>query len=346
MCKHDKTRQVLVRGCFFLKASRLLSTLMLLQARGRVTAPALAEALEVSVRTVLRDLDELSAAGVPVWSERGRGGGFQLSEGWSTKLTGLTEPEMRALFLTNLPQAASALGLSTQAAAARQKMVASLPSLWRAEADSIASRFHVDALEWYRAQETPVFLREVADAVWQGLSIEVHYESWRGASMAQLQPLGLVLKAGAWYLVAQRSGKPSPSTFRLANIRQLQVSNTRFKRPSLFRLSDYWSEAMARFEAELVRETAHISVSPRAVRWFENTRTRLLPVENPLSASSTPKGWSEFLLPIESIEQGVRQLLSYATEVKVLGPAPLREVMTKTVARLRALYTQPKKGAE
>ncbi len=317
---------------------------MLLQARGRVTAPALAEALEVSVRTVLRDIDELSASGVPVWSERGRGGGFQLSEGWSTKLTGLTEPEMRALFLTGLPQAAAALGLGTEAAAAKQKMVASLPALWRAEADSIASRFHVDALEWYRAQETPQFLREVADAVWQGLGIEVQYESWRGVSTVHLEPLGLVLKAGAWYLVAQRKGKPSHSTFRLANIQQLRVLSTRVKRPLRFRLSEYWSESLARFEAGLVRETAHIAVSPRAVKWFANTRTRLLPVEKPISAGLTSPGWTEFLFPIESTEQGVRQLLSYATEVKVLGPEPLRVLMAKTVAGLQGLYRRRKSG--
>src|SRR5579863_9379665 len=128
----------------FMKASRLLSIMMMLQARGRMTAPALAEALEVSERTILRDIDQLSTSGVPIWGDRGRGGGFQLREGWSTDLTGLTENEVQALFLAGLPEPATELGLGGAATSARLKMIASLPPQWREQAEHVSSRLHVD----------------------------------------------------------------------------------------------------------------------------------------------------------------------------------------------------------
>jgi len=138
---------------------------MLLQSRGRMTAPALAQAMEVSTRTILRDIDQLSAAGVPLWGERGRQGGFRLREGWSTALTGMTEPEANALLLAGLPGPATELGLGAAAASARLKLVASLPSEWREQADRVGTRLHVDPIDWYRAPDTPKHLREVADAV-------------------------------------------------------------------------------------------------------------------------------------------------------------------------------------
>ncbi|MCA3833024.1 MAG: HTH domain-containing protein, partial [Burkholderia sp.] len=171
-----------------MKASRLLSIMMMLQARGRMTAPALAEALEVSERTILRDIDQLSTAGVPIWGDRCRNGGFQLRDGWSTDLTGLTEHEAHALILAGLPGPASELGLDGMAASARLKMMASLPPGSREQADRVASRLHIDTVDWYRAQETPEFLREVADAVWGAYRIDVKYQSWRGVSRRTLEP--------------------------------------------------------------------------------------------------------------------------------------------------------------
>jgi predicted DNA-binding transcriptional regulator YafY len=140
--------------------------------------------MEVSERTILRDIDQLSAAGVPLWGARGRQGGFQLREGWSTQLTGMTEPEAHALLLAGLPGPATELGLGAAAASARLKMVASLPSGWREQADRVGQRLHIDSVDWYRAQDAPKFLREVADAVWRARRIEVRYESWKGEALA------------------------------------------------------------------------------------------------------------------------------------------------------------------
>ncbi len=323
-----------------MQASRLLSILMLLQSRGRLTAPALARTLEVSTRTILRDIDQLSAAGVPVWGEPGRQGGFQLREGWSTSLTGLTESESQALLLAGLPAAATDLGLSAQATSARQKMVAALPAQWRPQAHRVGERLYIDPLDWYRSSETPPFLRAVADAVWRAERIAIGYESWRGASERELEPLGLVMKAGTWYLAARTVGKADVRTYRLAAVRSLRTLGTDFVRPKDFDLAAWWRETSARFEADLHTLQARIAVSPRALGWLRNTRTPFTPDDGaPLPV--LPPGWVVLLLPIESIEQGARRLLGWGSEAQALAPAALRQAVTDEIARMQARYREP-----
>jgi predicted DNA-binding transcriptional regulator YafY len=314
--------------------------MMLLQARGRMTAPTLAATLEVSTRTILRDIDALSAAGVPIWSDRGRDGGFQLREGWSTALTGMTEPEVNALFLAGLPGPATELGLGNAAVSARLKIVASLPPDWRAQADRVTSRLHIDALAWYQTQETPQFLRETADAVWRGHRIEIRYDSWLGVAERELEPLGLVLKAGIWYLIAQQVAKKDALTFRLSNIQAFKSTARTFKRPLRFDLSTYWQESTATFERELYRFTAHIAVSPRGQKWFANAQTKVTRVTAQSGTKNAPANWQEFLMPIESIEHGARQLLAHGAHVKVIGPEALKNRIANELRALNALYAE------
>jgi predicted DNA-binding transcriptional regulator YafY len=321
-----------------MQASRLLSILMLLQARGRTTAATLAQAMEVSERTILRDIDQLSAAGVPLWGERGRAGGFQLREGWSTQLTGMTEPEANALLLAGLPGPATELGLGAAAASARLKMVASLPSAWREQADRVGQRLHIDPVDWYRAQDTPKFLREVADAVWHGRRLTLDYESWRGAAQRELEPLGLVLKAGAWYVLARTVGSESVRTYRLASILALKGVGRAFKRPRGFDLARSWQASAARFEAELHKLQARVRVSPRGLKWLSNGRIRVVALPDAAGERSDRAGWREVLLPIESIEHGARQLLSFGAEVEVIAPAALRSEVLKQARGVVALY--------
>lgn len=315
-----------------MQASRLLSILMLLQARGRLTAGALAQALEVSERTVLRDIDQLSAAGVPLWGVRGRQGGFQLREGWSTRLTGMTEPEAQALLLAGLPGPATELGLGAAAASARLKMVASLPGEWREQADRVGQRLHIDPVDWYRAQDAPNFLREVADAVWRARRIEVRYESWRGQAWRVLEPLGLVLKAGAWYLVA-RAVDATPTakgdgvrTYRLASLLELKVGAA-FRRPQRFDLAGTWQASAARFESELRSLEVRARVTPRGMTWLGNAR---IPFSDAVN--------DEVTLRVESVEQGARQLLAFGDEIEVLSPPALRERMAQQAAAVLARY--------
>jgi predicted DNA-binding transcriptional regulator YafY len=321
-----------------MQASRILSIMMLLQARGRMSAPALAQALEVSTRTILRDVDELSEAGVPIWGDRGRHGGFQLKAGWSTQLTGLTEPEVQGLFLAGLPTAATELGLGTAATSARLKMVAALPDEWREQASNVAARLHIDPVDWYRSTETPVALQEVASAVWRNLRLTMEYESWRGVSHREVEPLGLVLKAGTWYLVAQAAGKKQALTFRLANIRCATVQQQRFKRPARFDLAQHWQASTQRFEAELYKHSAHIVASPRAQTWLANGRVKAVRLPDESLDNDMSSDWAHFLLPIESVEHGMRQLLGFGAEVKVLEPPLLKLALRQELERLSAIY--------
>lgn len=316
-----------------MKASRLLSILMLLQARGRLSAAALARELEVSTRTILRDIDELSAAGVPVWGERGRGGGFQLRPGWSTGLTGLTEPESRALLLAGLPDAAADLGLGAPAASARLKLVASLPEAWRATADRIGGRLHLDPVDWYLQPEVPAHLQQVAQAVWEARRLEVHYRSWRGGAERVLEPLGLVLKAGAWYLAARPAGDAEVRTWRVGQMQVRRVGPA-FRRPAGFDLPAYWRASAARFEAGLARLQARIAASPRALVWLGNERWRHQILPEPAARP----GWVQVRLPIESIERGARRLLGWGAEVEVLAPVALRRHLLAELAAVQARY--------
>jgi predicted DNA-binding transcriptional regulator YafY len=324
-----------------MQASRLLSIMMLLQARGRMSAPALAQALEVSTRTILRDVDELSAAGVPISGDRGRYGGFQLKAGWSTQLTGLTEPEVQALFLAGLPTAATELGLGTAATSARLKMVAALPDEWREQANNVASRLHIDPVDWYRSSETPAALQAVASAVWRSVRLKMQYLSWRGISKREIEPLGLVLKAGTWYLVARPVDKKDVLTFRLANIQSVITTERRFKRDTRFDLAAHWTASTQRFEAELYKHSAHIVASPRAQAWLANERVKAVALPDEPVDDKLPSGWAHFLMPMESVEHGVRQMLGFGAEVKVLGPQSLHAALRQELHRLSILYRYP-----
>lgn len=322
-----------------MQASRLLSILMLLQSHGRLTAPALARTLEVSTRTILRDIDQLSAAGVPVWGEPGRTGGFQLREGWSTTLTGLTEPESQALLLAGLPAAATDLGLGSAATSARLKMVASLPAEWRQQAERVGARLHIDPVDWYRSSETPEHLRGLADAVWHSRRVAVRYESWRGTGERELEPLGLVMKAGTWYLVARTSGQDAVRTYRISAVQSLRLLPTRFRRPRQFDLAAHWQASIDRFETGLRQLQAVVSVSPRALGWLRNERHPFVPGAVPAGTAPRP-GWTTVHLPVESIEQGARRLLSYGGEVEVLAPAALRQRILDELASVLGRYGQ------
>lgn len=315
-----------------MKASRLLSILMLLQAHGRVTASQLARALEVSERTILRDIDQLSAAGVPLWGERGRQGGFQLRPGWTTQLTGMTDSEAHALMLAGMPAQATDLGLGEAAFSARLKLLASVPGPLRQSAATVAERLHVDPLDWYRTADTPAFLRDAAHAVWHCKRLNVAYTSWRGTSRRELEPLGLVLKAGAWYLAARDVAKDAVRTYRLASMQAMEVGRAGFRRPSGFDLARYWQESARRFESELRPLQAQLAVSPRAMQWLVHARSRFAPGVS--HRPDAPEGWQCVSVPIESIEHGARQVLAYGAEVQVIAPQALRQEVLRLASRV------------
>jgi predicted DNA-binding transcriptional regulator YafY len=318
-------------------ASRLLSLLMLLQSRGRMSAPALARQLEVSVRTVYRDIDSLSAAGVPVYGEPGRNGGYQLRDGWRTQLTGLTSGEARALFLAGLPGPAKALGMGEAAASAHLKLMAALPGDWQADAERVGSRFHLDPVDWFRDAAPADHLREVAQAVWNEQRLRMRYESWTEVAEREIDPLGLVLKAGAWYVVGRR-GRVA-RTYRLSNMHEVQLLRQRFKRPREFDLATYWAEATQRFEEGVYRDFATLRASAAGLKRLQGFSPVVAQAVQRMAHAPDADGWVTLTVPIESVEHAAREMLRLGSEAEVLQPPELRARLRTQAAQMAALYS-------
>lgn len=319
-----------------MRASRLLSILILLQMRGRLSAEALAEEFEVSVRTIYRDIDELSAAGVPVYAERGRAGGFELHEGYRTKLTGLTRNEAEALLLSGAGGAAADLGLGAEAAAAQLKLLASLPADSGASAQRVAARFHLDPMPWYARIQPPGILPALASAVWQDRRVRICYESWKESVGRVVDPLGLVLKAGVWYLVASVGDKPR--TYRVSNIRDLEVLTVACKRPRRFDLARHWETTSREFEERLMSGRAIIRASPEGRRLLRDNYPAAHEALEAHHTKAQPAGWVKAEIPIEGDQQAARQLLRLGAEVEVLGPASFRKAVALEAKRVAAIY--------
>ncbi|HEV8690234.1 MAG TPA: WYL domain-containing protein, partial [Ideonella sp.] len=292
-----------------MRASRLLSILMLLQTRGRLSAQALGEALSVSVRTIYRDVDHLSASGVPIWAENGRLGGFELKPGWRTQLTGLTVPEARAVFMAGLPGPAAELGLGEAMASAQLKLLAALPEDWRADADQLASCFHLDPADWYHQATPAPHLREVAAAVWNRQRIRMQYESWERVTERDVEPLGLVLKSGSWYMVARsaRAGA-EPRIHRVAAIQALQRLEERFTPPARFSLAAWWAEALSRFEADVYHGSARVRVTETGLARLAGFSTRVAEAAYANACPCEHESQVETEVPIESVAHAAREM--------------------------------------
>jgi len=322
-----------------MRASRLLSIMLLLQARGRVTAATLAEEFEVSVRTIYRDMDDLSAAGVPVFADRGSGGGFQLLDGFRTQLTGLTADEAGALFLLGLPSAAADLGLSEAMINARRKIHAALPDARRRGADMVSRRFHLDTAGWFRPVERPEILPALAAAVWDQRRIRVDYESWTGRSEVDLDPLGIVLKAGIWYVVATGKRK-EPATYRVSAIRTLEPTEAMFDRPADFDLAAYWAKATREFASRLYQGNASLRVSGRGFALLGKLSVDVVQAAERSRGPVDADGWSAVEIPVERTENAVADILSLGVDAVVLGPPSLVAAMADAASRLAAIYAR------
>lgn len=321
-----------------MRASRLLSILMTLQARGRVTAQALADECEVSLRTIYRDVDALSASGVPVYSDRGSAGGYRLLEGYRTRLNGLSLEEARSLFFAGLAGPAAALGLGSVMAAAQLKLTAALPVDMRAAAERTRTRFHLDAPGWFHEKELPVYLQDIAVAVWNQRPIEIRYRSWKAETRRRVAPLGLVLKSGAWYLVGLVDN--SARTYRIARVRELKVLEDAFERPSDFDLEAYWTQSTERLENKLHQNRATVRLSPTGFKMLEPLTSSFVSALTEIGEADAD-GYRTVVMPVGSLWQASSQLLRFGVDAEVLGPPELREKMRDAIRILHARYDSP-----
>ena len=326
-----------------MRASRLLSTILLLQNRGRMTAQELATELEVSVRTVYRDIESLSAAGVPVYGESGHDGGYALVEGYRTRLTGLHESEADALSLAGLPEAAAELGLGSVLAVAQLKLDAALPPSLRDRINRVRERFHFDAPGWYRDAEPVPHLAAVADAVWHARSVRIRYRRWAEPREVDrvVHPLGVVLKSGHWYVVAASARSGSIGTYRVSQILEFAEDEAGFERPAGFDLPAYWRASLADLDQRRFQGTATLRLSPEAMRRIADLYSSAALKSLTESASGPDAaGWVRALMPIESETHAVGEVFKLGWGVEVLEPAWLRAAVADTARELARLHEQ------
>ncbi|GAA5180899.1 WYL domain-containing protein [Rugosimonospora acidiphila] len=322
-----------------MRASRLLSTLLLLQARGRLTAQQLADELEVSVRTVYRDMESLAAAGVPLYGDSGHDGGYRLVDGYRTRLTGLTRDEAQALFLTGLPGAAADLGLGTVLATAQLKLLAALPDELRDRAGALRQRFHLDTSGWYAAADPTPHLAAVVEAVWHQHRVRIRYRRWKAPQEVTrtLTPYGVVLKAGRWYLVA---GQPeSVHTYRVSQILRIRVLEDHFDRPPGFDLAAHWACYLDEFDARRYQGEAVLRLSPEILRRLPDLmEPALVRAARDSAGPPGPDGRVQVVIPIESVTHAAGTVLRLGADAEVLAPAELRALIAQTVTALAETY--------
>jgi predicted DNA-binding transcriptional regulator YafY len=319
-----------------MRASRLLSILMLLQTRGRMTAEALAATFEVSIRTIYRDIEQLSAADVPVYADRGPNGGFELLDGYRTKLTGLSPSEAATLFLAGLPGPAAELGLADVLTTAQLKLTAALPEGARATARRVSARFHLDPVGWFRSGEDARYLPMIAKAAWDETFIEIRYKRPSGIVSRRLQPLGLVLKGGVWYLVA--AAGEQPRTYRVSNIVALTETEERFARPKDFDLVKFWSAASRAYEVGVYRGRATLRVSPQGLMKLDQLGAAVTQAAAETAGPVEANGWRRVVVPIERVDQAAADLIRLGTDVEVLEPEELRERIGEMASDVAKMY--------
>ncbi len=321
-----------------MRADRLISLLMLLQTRGRMTAQALAQELEVSERTIYRDIDALCTAGVPIYGEAGLDGGYALLDSYRTNLTGLSEAEVRALFMLSVPAPLAELGVSRELKSALLKLTAALPAARRPHEEYVRQRFYLDSAGWQRDEEAVPHLKAIHQAVWQDrkLHLTVRTYSFQGENL--VDPYGLVVKAGAWYLVCAAHGRIR--VYRISYLVDARLSDEKFERPADFDLAAYWQASCAEQEQNRSTYSVTVRVAPDFVpvlpRYFGNSIREKIARAQPPDA----EGWITLELAFESLEAARDRLLDFGRGVEVLEPYALRRSLWDVAEQIVALYSR------
>jgi predicted DNA-binding transcriptional regulator YafY len=302
------------------RASRLVSFLLVLQTRGQLTAAELAERLNVSERTVQRDAQELAAAGVPIVSIRGPAGGYRLERGYRTKLTGLDAGEAEALFVGP----AAELGLGRELAAARLKLLASLPAELQERASRAAQLFHVDTRGWFREEDRVPALSVLAAALWRSRRVDIRYRERAAVVSRRLDPLGLVLKAGVWYLLARRRGEER--VYRVSRIASARERAESCERPPDFDLVAAWAERADAFERSLPQVEVTVRVPRGQVRYLRGARV-VVDGERPTVVAH-----------FDGLDRAFHERLAYGPHAEVFAPVELRERIARAAREMAAVY--------
>ena len=325
-----------------MRADRLLSILMLLQSRGprKLTAQELARELEVSERTIYRDIDALSASGVPIYAEPGPGGGYALLDSYRTTLTGLTDGELRALFMLSIPDALADLGLRQPLRSALLKLSAALPAARRGDENQVRQRFYLDGAWWRQGEEPLPHLTPLQQAVWQDRRVWLAYRiEPLGVDITQIaDPIALVAKAGMWHLVMAVHGVLR--VHRLSVLTDVRLTDEHFQRPADFDLEVFWRGWCAEQEHGRDRFAVKLRVAPHftaeLVRHLgEQARAGIV------AGVADAAGWIAVELHFESLEAARERVLSFGGGVEVLEPLALRWSVQDFAQQVMAVYGRP-----
>jgi predicted DNA-binding transcriptional regulator YafY len=325
------------------RASRLVNLLLLLQSHGGLTAEELAAKLEVSVRTIYRDLQALALAGVPVYGVTGPGGGYRLVDGYRTRLTGLTAPEAGALLLVDLSAPLRALGLGSDLLAARLKVAAALSLEARSRAGELAGRVHLDLPGWFEEAENPPALPLLAEAVLSDRQVRFGYGAAGKSVRRVVEPLGLVLKGRSWYLVARRAERLL--TYAVRRLREPELLEEPVTREDDFDLAATWGRLVAEFEAGLPSVEVRVRASSSAIARLRRVVDSRSWERTDWHGEADEDGWRSLSVRFERIEHAAPALLGLGAEVEVLGPVELRQTLIAAVDSLAHLYRRVGGGA-
>jgi predicted DNA-binding transcriptional regulator YafY len=320
------------------KADRLLSALLLLQAKGRITGRELAERLEVSQRTVHRDMEALSAAKVPITALRGAQGGWQLERDWRTQVPGLDEAELRALLMTQ-PRALSDPALIAASERAFGKLMAALPTHMRQQAAAMSERLHVDATGWHASTEDLSMLPIVQDAVARDCKLTFDYTRADGQQAPRtVDPLGIVAKGMSWYLVARAPN--GLRTYRISRMQAVTPLATTFKRPANFKLSTYWRKSTAELDQQRRPFDAVVSVDPKGMQSLRSWCATSLCKDQ--GKYLTREGWINLNVRFANVEEAHFIILGLGPRVQALDPPALCERIHADAGAVLELYSRDK----
>ncbi|MGO4545966.1 helix-turn-helix transcriptional regulator [Paenibacillus sp. 2TAB23] len=318
-----------------MRAGRLIAIVLLMQNNGKMTSKALAEKLEVSERTIIRDMESLCEAGVPVYAERGLHGGWVLDGGYRTQLTGMHPDELISVLVASSTSLLGDLGISQQYEAAVQKLLAAAPDAVSRGAALVRQKIHIDGAGWHQLEESQPFLPLVQEAVWEERLLHIRYQRGEGVTDRTIRPLGLVAKRNIWYVVGEAAGERK--TYRISKLLGAEMLEERFERPEGFDLAGYWEQSIGEFKQSLPKYPAVIALSDISIL-ARLAKERYVTVTE-TSPADGPAGWLSAHVEFQAEQSAEEIILSYGSRLKVIWPDELRERVTKELSAALDSYT-------
>lgn len=319
-----------------MRADRLISILLLLQIRGKMTTKELANELEVTERTIHRDMEALSAAGIPVVAERGKSGGWKLLDQYRTNLTGLKDNELKSLFISPSFQLLSDLGLSKDWHDARQKMVAAMPNSFQKDSLEAWNRIHVDTSSWKQPPEKIEFFKILQQAIWDEKKLQIIYERADGEEIfRKINPLGLVAKGSTWYLIASSDEKIR--NYRASRLISVTLTDETFSRPINFDLAKYWTESTHNFIKSLPKYEVNVEITPSI---FQRIRFTGRFVQIDKIDSPSKNGWIPIDFCFDTEQEAIDYILGFGDQIRIVQPDSLKQKIYNMAKRVVHFYEQ------